>query len=150
MMRMVWITAFFAATSVAAAHAGDTERYRDPTLPADLPFSSVVAAGDTLYVSGHIGRVRGTTSLIEGGIEAETRQTLDNMAYSLSLAGASLDDVVKCTVFLADMADFAAMNAVYADVFGDVKPARSSLGVNSLAWGALVEIECIATRPEAR
>ena len=148
MRRNFFLALVFSLSAAPLASADPVERFRDPTLPENLPFSSAVRAGDALYISGHIGRVRGTTSLIEGGIEAETRQTLDNIANSLSLAGSSMADVVKCNVYLVDMSEFAAMNAVYAEVFGEQKPARTSAGVRELAWGARVEVECIAYRPQ--
>ena len=109
----------------------------------DLPFSSAVRVDETLYVSGNIGNVPGTLDLAEGGIQGETRQTLDNIKRVLEHFGSSMDDVVKCTVFLADMAEWGAMNEVYKTYFND-KPARSALGVNGLALDARVEIECIA------
>ena len=109
----------------------------------DLPFSSAVRVDETLYVSGNIGNVPGTLELAEGGIQGETRQTLDNIKRVLEHFGSSMDDVVKCTVFLADMAEWGAMNEVYKTYFRN-KPARSALGVNGLALDARVEIECIA------
>ena len=109
----------------------------------DLPFSSAVRVDETLYVSGNIGNVPGTLELAEGGIQGETRQTLDNIKRVLEQFGSSMDDVVKCTVFLADIAEWGAMNEVYKTYFNN-KPARSALGVNGLALDARVEIECIA------
>ena len=114
-----------------------------PGSPDGLPFSAAVRAGNTLYVSGNIGNLPGTLDLVEGGIEAETRQTMDNIAAVLSEFGSSMDEVVKCTVFLADMAEWGAMNEVYKTYFTN-PPARSALGANGLALGARVEIECIA------
>ena len=109
----------------------------------DLPFSSAVRVDETLYLSGNIGNVPGTLDLAEGGIQGETRQTLDNIKRVLEHFGSSMDDVVKCTVFLADMGEWGAMNEVYKTYFND-KPARSAMGVNGLALDARVEIECIA------
>ncbi|MCH9695598.1 MAG: RidA family protein [Gammaproteobacteria bacterium] len=109
----------------------------------DLPFSAAVRAGKTLYLSGNIGNVPGTLHLAEGGIEAETRQTMDNIKAVLEQFGSSLDEVVKCTVFMADMDEWGAMNEVYRGYFSN-PPARSALGANGLALGARVEIECIA------
>jgi reactive intermediate/imine deaminase len=108
-----------------------------------LPFSSAVRVGHTLYLSGNLGNVPGTLELAAGGIEGETRQTLENTAAVLEQFGSSLDDVVKCTVFLADINDWPAMNAVYRTYFKNA-PARSALGANGLALNARVEIECIA------
>ena len=108
-----------------------------------LPFSSAVRVGNTLYLSGNLGNVPGTLELAAGGIDGETRQTLDNIAAVLEQFGSSLDDVVKCTVFLADIKDWPAMNEVYRTYFKNA-PARSALGANGLALNARVEIECIA------
>lgn len=108
-----------------------------------LPFSSAVQVGETLYLSGNLGNVPGKNELVAGGIEAETRQTMENIQAVLEQFGSSLDNVVKCTVFLADMQEWSAMNDVYVSYFRQ-PPARSALGANGLALGARVEIECIA------
>lgn len=110
----------------------------------DLPFSSAVRAGDFLFLSGQIGNVPGTLDLVEGGVGPETRQTLDNIRAVLEYAGSSMERIVKCTVFLLDIADYADMNAVYSEVFGANPPARSTVAGSGLAIGAAVEIECIA------
>lgn len=109
----------------------------------DLPFSSAVRVDSTLYLSGNLGIIPGTMNLAEGGIQGETRQTMENISAVLEQFGTSMDNVVKCTVFLADMAEWGAMNEVYRTYFEN-PPARSALGVNGLALGARVEIECIA------
>lgn len=109
----------------------------------DLPFSSAVRAGNTLYLSGNLGNIPGTLTLAEGGIGAETRQTMDNISAVLEQFDSSLDDVVKCTVFLADIKEWGAMNEVYRSYFKK-PPARSALGSSGLALDARVEIECIA------
>jgi reactive intermediate/imine deaminase len=113
----------------------------------NLPFSDAVRVGDMLYLSGKIGNVPGTRNLAEGGIQGETRQTMENIKSSLEKYGSSLDEVVKCTVFLADMAEWGAMNEVYVTYFPVNKPARSALGASGLALGARVEIECLAATP---
>lgn len=109
----------------------------------DLPFSAAVRVGNTLYLSGNLGNLPGTLQLADGGIQGETRQTMDNIAAVLTQFGSSLQQVAKCTVFMADMSEWAEMNAVYATYF-DKPPARSALGANGLALDARVEIECIA------
>ena len=109
----------------------------------NLPFTAAVRLGNTLYLSGALGIVPGTRSLAEGGIQEETRQTLDNIKATLENSGASMDHVVKCTVFLADMAEWGAMNEVYTTYFKN-KPARSAIAASGLALDARVEIECIA------
>lgn len=106
------------------------------------PYSPVVRAGDLVFTAGQIGIVDG--ALVPGGLEAETRQALDNLQEVLATAGATLGDVVKVTVFLADMGDFAAMNSIYSERFGEHRPARSAVGVAALPLGARVEIEAIA------
>jgi reactive intermediate/imine deaminase len=112
-----------------------------------LPFSSAVRVDNTLYLSGAIGVIPGTLDLAEGGIQGETRQTMENIKETLETFGSSLDKVVKCTVFLADMAEWGAMNEVYRTYF-DNPPARSALGASGLALEARVEIECIAVTGE--
>jgi reactive intermediate/imine deaminase len=112
---------------------------------ASLPvFSPAVRAGGFIFLSGAIGVAEGTLELVEGGVEAEARQTMENIGDVLAAAGATFDDVVKCTVFLADMADYAAVNAVYAEYFPSDPPARSAVAGSGLALGARVEIECLA------
>ena len=109
-----------------------------------LPFSAAVRVDNTLYVSGNIGNLPGTLDLVSGGIQGETKQTLDNIKAVLQQFGSSMDKVVKCTVFLADIGEWGAMNEVYRTYFKN-PPARSALGASGLALGARVEIECIAT-----
>lgn len=109
----------------------------------NLPFSSAVRVGETLYLSGNLGNVPGTLDLVEGGIGPETRQTLENIKAALIEFGSSMDEVVKCTVFLADINEWGAMNEVYRTYFKN-PPARSALGTSGLALNARVEIECIA------
>jgi len=109
----------------------------------DLPFSSAVRVDNLLFLSGALGYDYEAGGLVEGGIQAETQRTLENISRTLETFGSSMDKVVKCTVFLADMSEWAAMNEVYTTFFPN-KPARSALGVNGLALGARTEIECIA------
>ena len=110
-----------------------------------LPFSSAVRVGNTLYLSGQIGNVPGTRQLADTGIAGQTRQALENIKAVLASAGSSLDRAVKCTVFLADIKEYGAMNTVYATYFPTDPPARSTVAGSGLALGARVEIECIAT-----
>ena len=113
-------------------------------VPTNLPFSEAVRVGDTLYLSGQVGIVPGTLKLVPGGIEAEARQAMENIRTSLEVNGYAMTDIVKCTVMLADIADWAAFNEVYRTFFSGRYPARSALGANGLALGARVEVECIA------
>jgi 2-iminobutanoate/2-iminopropanoate deaminase len=109
------------------------------------PYSQAVREGDLVFCSGQIGLAPGATSLVPGGVAAETERALANLAAVLAAAGAALDDVVKTTVFLVDMSDFATMNEVYAKYFGVRPPARATVAVAGLPKGARVEIECIAS-----
>ena len=108
-----------------------------------LPFSAAVRVGDMLYLSGQLG-TDSSGALVPGGIEPETRQTLENIRAVLEANGSSMDRVVKCLVMLADMAEWGAMNRVYVTFFPEHLPARSAMGASGLALGARVEIECIA------
>jgi reactive intermediate/imine deaminase len=108
-----------------------------------LPFSEAVRVGDMLYLSGQLG-TDSAGRLVPGGIGPETRQALSNIADALTRHGSSLDRVVKCTVMLADITEWAAMNEVYLAFFGSHRPARSAFGTSGLALGARLELECIA------
>lgn len=109
------------------------------------PYSQAISSGARLvFVSGQLPIDPATGAFPEGGVKEQTRQSLTNAASILEAAGLSLKNVVKTTVFLADMADFAAMNEVYAQLFSAPFPARSAVAVKTLPKGALVEIECIA------
>lgn len=113
--------------------------------PRPLPFSDAVRVGHMLYLSGQIG-TDSTFALVPGGVRAETRQTMENIRRILERHGSSFHQVVKCTVMLADMSEWGAVNEVYVTYFAkDRLPARSALGANGLALGARVEIECWAT-----
>jgi 2-iminobutanoate/2-iminopropanoate deaminase len=109
-----------------------------------LPFSEAVRQGNLLYLSGQLG-TDSTGHLVSGGIRAETRQALTNIAAVLQRHGSSMDKVVKCTVMLADIKDWAAMNEVYLTFFRSHRPARSAFGTGGLAMGARLELECMAT-----
>lgn len=114
--------------------------------PAALgPYSAAVRTGDLLYCSGQTPIVPETGELIEGCVECQTRQVLENVSAVLEAAGLTLDAVVKTTVFLTDMADFAKMNTVYAEFFTEPYPARSTVAVAGLPKDARVEIEVVAT-----
>ena len=139
------ITACQQAPHEHEAKSADVEYLLMPGMEAlDLPFSSAVRVDNTLYLSGNVGNVPGTLDLAPGGIQGETRQTLDNIKTVLEQFGSSMDNVVKCTVFLADIGEWGAMNEVYKTYFKN-PPARSALGASGLALNARVEIECIAT-----
>jgi 2-iminobutanoate/2-iminopropanoate deaminase len=116
--------------------------------PAALgPYSQAIRTGDTVYCSGQIGLDPATGELVEG-VEAQAERALRNLQSVLDAAGLGFDDVVKTTIFLADIGDFATVNTVYAKHMPDPPPARSTLGVGALPKGALVEIELVARRVE--
>ncbi|MEE8267363.1 MAG: RidA family protein [Gemmatimonadales bacterium] len=110
------------------------------------PYSQAAIVGDLVFTAGQVALDPTTGTVIEGGIEAQTARVLENLAAVLAAAGSSLSQVVKTTVFLTDMADFPAMNQVYALEFGDHKPARATVAVAGLPLGVRVEIEVVATR----
>ena len=117
-----------------------------PKAPAAVgPYAQAILAGNTLFSSGNLGLVPETGALPEG-IEAQTRQSLANIQAILDEAGFAKSDVVKTTVFIRDMNDFAAVNAIYTDFFGDARPARSCVEVSRLPKDGLVEIEFVAVR----
>jgi len=153
MRKIVTLTGVLSALVLSAgiALAGDTAsdlEYLGPEAVGErvLPFSDAVRVGDILYVSGKLGNIPGTMNLAEGGIGPETRQTLENIKASVERHGFSMDRPIKCTVFLADIAEWAAMNEVYVEFFPGRKPARSAVGVSGLALNARTEIECMFAR----
>ncbi|MDY5685520.1 MAG: RidA family protein [Prevotella sp.] len=110
------------------------------------PYSQAIEAGGMVFASGQVPIDPATDQFVSGGIKEQTRQSLTNARSILQQAGTDLSHVVKTTVFLADMADFAAMNEVYAEFFSQPYPARSAVAVKQLPKGALVEVECIAVK----
>ncbi|MEM9529315.1 MAG: Rid family detoxifying hydrolase [Pseudomonadota bacterium] len=115
-------------------------------LPPDIPLSEAVRVGNTLYLSGQVGIVPGEMKLAPGGIEAETRQTMDNIKTILEAHGYTMNDLVKCLVMLADISEWGTFNEVYATYFDEHYPARSAFGASGLAIGARVEVECTAVK----
>ena len=113
------------------------------------PYSHAVAAGGLLHLSGQTPIDPATGALVDGDVATQTRRVFDNLAAVLAAAGLSLDDVVKCNVYLVDMADFAAMNAAYATALSEPFPARTTVAVAALPLGARVEIEAVALRRPA-
>ena len=108
------------------------------------PYSQGIKVGNFVYTAGQAGLNPQTGQIVDGGIEAETRQTMTNLKHILEAAGSSLAQVVKTTVFLRDMNDFAAMNGIYAEFFSENPPARSTIQAAALPMGAAVEIEAVA------
>jgi reactive intermediate/imine deaminase len=126
-----------------AAQPKDEPVFLTPYGEPQYPFSPAVRVGEMLYLAGQIG-TDSSGALVAGGIQPETKQTLDNIKDVLLKTGSSMERVVKCTVMMADMKEWPAMNEVYKTYFPLAKPARSAFGATALALGARVEIECIA------
>jgi len=110
------------------------------------PYSQAIRSGDFIFCAGQVGLDPATGEAVQGDVKAQTARILDNLAGVLAAAGSDLAHVLKTTVFLTDMGDFAAMNEIYAQKFGDHRPARSTIGIAALPRGLRVEIECIATK----
>lgn len=146
----VIVLAGCAATSHRSGEGKPEFLNTKPALQRGLPFSEVVRAGDLLFLAGQIGDDQAKGAVVAGGMEAEARQALTHIKSVLERNGSSLADVVKCTVFLADMAQWGTFNNVYKEFFTQPYPARSAFGANGLAMGAHVEIECIAYAPLAK
>lgn len=145
MRRVLPLVMLVALTGCATGGRGTLVEYR--ARPGSLgPFTEAVRVDGTLYLSGQIG-TDSTGRLAPGGIGPETRQTLENIKAVLARNGLGMDRVVKCTVFLADIAEWGAMNQVYATYFPTNKPARSAVGNSGLVRNGRVEIECIAAMP---
>ena len=119
-------------------------------LARDRPFSEAVRAGDWLILAGRVGEDEATGKVVPGGIVPESRQALRQIKAVLERNGATLADVVKCTVFLADIAEWGDFNNVYREFFTKPFPARSALGASGLALGARVEVECMAYAPRSK
>jgi reactive intermediate/imine deaminase len=138
---------FILAAMPLAARRAPAAEYLAPFGPATRPFSPAVRVGNLIFLSGQIGPDPSAQGgLVAGGIEAETQQTLSNIKRTLEAVGSGMNRVVKCTVMMADMAEWDRMNVVYRTFFPvDRLPARSAFGATALALGARVEIECIAT-----
>lgn len=143
MRKIIFGLITFILSACGTGDGTDVEYLDLPGLENTPPISVAVRVDDTLYLSGFLGYDPETGGIIDGGIQAETRATLENIAAALDTFGSSMERVVKCTVFLADIAEWSPMNEVYTTFFPN-KPARSALGVSGLALGARVEIECIA------
>ncbi|MEE4279835.1 MAG: Rid family detoxifying hydrolase [Halieaceae bacterium] len=143
-----WI-ALLALLSAQVANAAEVSHLNRPAAAeAGLPFSEAVRVNDTLYLSGEIGRKPFATEVVPGGIEAEAKQALSNIRELLVANGLGLENVVKCTVMLADIAEWPAFNQIYLEFFEAPYPARSAFAASGLALGASVEVECIAAYPD--
>jgi reactive intermediate/imine deaminase len=143
-----WIVVLSMMLAPAVYAAEVTYLNRPAAAGAGLPFSEAVRVNDTLYLSGEVGRKPFATEVVPGGIEAEARQALSNISELLEDNGLGLENVVKCTVMLADIAEWPAFNRVYLEFFKAPYPARSAFAASGLALGASVEVECIAAYPD--
>lgn len=139
------LAVFASALAFQGRDAAPDVEYLNPPGQTGRPFSEAVRVGSILFLSGQIGIDPSTGKLASGGIEAETRQVLENVKRTLEKYGSDMDHVVKCLVILSDMNDGAKMNSVYVTYFPKHLPARSAFGAAGLAAGARVEIECVAT-----
>ena len=110
------------------------------------PYSQAIAAGELIFCAGQVALDPASGDSVTGDVKAQTERVLDNLGAVLAAAGSDLRHVVKTTVYLTDLNDFAAMNEVYAKRFGDHRPARATIGVSALPKGLRVEIECVAIR----
>ena len=143
------LTVLFVAAPLAANAQAPRVEFLAPQLTRGLPvpFSEAVRVGDMLYLAGMMGTKPNAMELVPGGLEAEAKQALENIRTILRAAGAEITDIVKCTVMLDDMTKWSAFNRVYLEFFGSHRPVRSAFGVDGLALGGAVEIECIAAKP---
>ncbi len=148
MTRHLLVAVLGAFLLAGCGHQGHREKVEYFPIASDpegkLPFADVVRVGSLLFQSGKLGFDPATNKLVPGGIQPETRATMDNIRDTFARHGVGMDRVVKCTVFLVDMKEWPAMNEVYVTYFPAGKPARSALAASGLALGARVEIECIA------
>jgi 2-iminobutanoate/2-iminopropanoate deaminase len=145
-MKLANLAAALAMVSASGGPAMARPQVEFAPMSPRLPFSPAVRVGDVLYLSGQIGN--DANNRLPVGIEAQGRQAMENIAGVLKSQGATMNDVFKCTVYLADMRQWAAFNAVYLTYFNPKRlPARSAMGVNGLVAGALLEIECWAYAP---
>lgn len=138
------------APGAAAWPAGDAPRREvisPPGATRIAPYASAVRSGQLIFFSGVIGTLPGTRELAPGGVQPELRQAFENLRGIMDAAGVRASDMVKCTVYLADIGEFEAMNEVYAAFFGADPPARTTLGAAGLPLDARVEIDCIAAAP---
>ena len=140
--------AFLLFASFTNIHAAEIAKYDDgPFAGMDYPFSESARVGSLLFLAGQIGEDE-DGKLVPGGIRAETEQLMSNIKGALARRGLAMEHVVKCTVFLADIAEWGAFNEVYTKHFSHPYPARSALGASGLAANARVEMECIAGFPD--
>jgi 2-iminobutanoate/2-iminopropanoate deaminase len=147
--QLIILTAFSLVLSNSAGANGKPENFPSTKYP-DYPFSEAVAYNGVLYLSGDVG-MGPDGKLVTGGIGPESRQTMENIQATLERHDLDMGDVIKCTVFLADIAEWPEFNKIYASYFDNGRyPARSALAAAALALGARVEVECIAALPAGK
>ena len=147
MRRYLRIILCSALALVANPALAQVQKYPAGGALSDMPFSESVRAGGLLFISGQVGS-DDSGNLVEGGIRPESRQVMRNIRDIIYRRGLTMSDVVKCTIFLADVSKWGDFNQVYTSYFSKPYPARSALGANGLAIGAAVEVECIAAYPQ--
>lgn len=148
---MVGVAVGISTTTAQAQRSGGRTVIAPPDFPkTGLPYSPGILVGDTLYLSGQLGRDPATARLVPGGIEAETRQAIANMRTVLRAAGMDLGDVVSVTAFLRSFDDFEAFNRVYREHFATDPPARATVGVSRLNLDAAIELQMVAARPKGQ
>lgn len=143
------VLCFSTLTSVTITKAEPSHEYifSGKVLPKTLPLAEAVVAGNTVYLSGAIGNLPGQLKLAPGGIEGETKQTMDNIKTILGGLDMTMDNIVKCSVMMADIKEWGTFNGVYKTYFNEGRyPARAAFGVNGLALAARVEVDCIAVK----
>jgi 2-iminobutanoate/2-iminopropanoate deaminase len=143
-LALVLTPALMSALALPAEAATLVHHNSPENLALGYPFSEAVQVGDTLYLAGQLGHKPGSSELVPGGVGPQTVQTLKYIQQTLEAYGSDLQHVAKCTIFLADINDWPAVNTVYRQFFSAPYPARSALAASGLALGAAVEIECIA------
>lgn len=148
MKKTLWITSFCALLVAfeASAKSDKNVEILDFGGNENYPFSSAARAGNLLFLSGQLGIAPGQDDLVPGGISAESRQVMENIKDRTERSGFKMNNIIKCTVFLADMSEWAAFNDVYRTYFSKPFPARSAVAVSGLAADARVEVECIAAK----
>lgn len=148
MKKLIWVASLCASLLAFEATANPAKQVEILNFGAEhnYPFSSAARVGNMLFMSGALGIAPDTDAVVQGGIRAETRQTMENIKATAKASGYEMKNIVKCTVFLADMAEWPAFNDVYRTYFNKPYPARSAVAVRGLAADARVEVECIAAK----
>lgn len=150
MKNYIYVALLIFSITISIAHEtiNDTIKHYSSEIveKLDLPFSEAVVVGDIIFLSGQIGIDGKTGKLVEGGIKEETKQAMENINQTLKAIGHSMKDVVKCSVMLADIAEWQKFNEIYVTYFSKPFPARSAFGASGLGFNSRVEIECIAAK----